>query len=67
MMMNTHRWSGLWPTDEYPPDGAIVSYLKGDIELRSMIVSCWCGVEPAFTLENGDTIHPGLDPFEVVS
>ena len=65
--MKKHQWSGYWPTDEYPPDGAVVRYAKRGEERMSAVIRCWCGIEPTLTLENGDTIYPGLDPFEVVA
>jgi hypothetical protein len=71
MKMKAHSWSGRWPTDEYPPDGARIRYERGglcaDAETKeSTVASVWCGVEPVIELANGDALFT-WDPWEAVN
>ena len=68
-MMRTHQWSGSWPTDEYPPDGTLLRYEQAST--KSVVIGriqyLWCRCEPAFLMDNGDHVFPGLDPYEKVT
>ena len=74
--MKKAGWSGHWPTTEYPPDGTRLRYQKmpplyapaqrPDIR-EACIRFCWCGIEPVFEMDNGDSVFPTLDAYEVVT
>ena len=68
-VMERHGWSGRWPTDEYPSDGTRLRYEQRvpEYRVREAVIACvWMGVEPAFTMSNGDCVFPTLDAYEVV-
>ena len=70
-MLTQHRWTGRWPTDEYPPDGAQLQYRKtscvepvGPVK-GGVVESVWCGIEPVIVLTNGESLFT-WDEFEMI-
>ena len=64
--MKKQEWSGRWPTDEYPPQGTRIRWQDHRGAVHEGVISfVWCGVEPVFDV-SGRSVHPSLDPFEVL-
>ncbi len=68
--MKKHQWSGKWPTDEYPPDGARIRFLSRGHQMEGVVLRCWCGCEPTLDVDVSGkqvSVFPSFDAFEIMA